>query len=96
MAESDARVVVTARRLADGAPVFLTSAGAWSTALGEAVSFDAEQASQEASARGQTEQHLVCDPYTFPVRVADGVVEPVSTRERIRSQGPTVPIRRPD
>jgi hypothetical protein len=38
----------------------------------------------------------VADPYTFKVEVRNGSIDALSTRERIRSTGPTVRVRRPD
>jgi hypothetical protein len=38
----------------------------------------------------------VADPYTFKVEVKNGAIDALSTRERIRSTGPTVRVRRPD
>lgn len=89
-------VVVTARLLADGAPVYLSAAGKWTRALQEAVVLPLAKGETEASTRAQTEQPLVADPYTFKVDVKDGFIDALSARERIRSTGPTVRVRRPD
>jgi hypothetical protein len=96
MAETNEVVVVTARLLADGAPVYLTAAGTWSRALQEAAVLPSAQGDAEALTRSKTEQPIVADPYTFKVEVKDGFIDALSTRERIRSTGPTVRIRRPD
>jgi hypothetical protein len=96
MAETNEVVVVTAHLLADGAPVYLTAAGKWSRALQEAAVLPAEKGEAEAATRGKTEQPIVADPYTFKVEVKNGFIDALSTRERIRSTGPTVRVRRPD
>ena len=96
MADSNELVVVTAYRLADGAPVYLTASGKWSRALQEAAVLSAEQGAAEAATRGKSDQPIVADPYTFKVEHRDGFVDALSTRERIRSTGPTVRVRRPD
>ncbi len=99
MAESNAPeewVLVTARWLADGAPVYLKADGGWTRALQEAEPLPVAQGEAEAAARTQREQRLVADPYTFKVELRDGQIDALSTRERIRSTGPTVRVRRPD
>ena len=96
MADSNDLVVVTARFLADGSPAYLKSDGTWSRALQEAGVRPTEQGEAEASARAKSEQPLVADPYTFKVEVRQGFIDALSTRERIRSTGPTVRVRRPD
>jgi hypothetical protein len=89
-------VVVTARWLADGAPVYLGADGSWSRALQEAKPFASAAGEAEAVERGTSEQRLVADPYTFKVDLKDGQIDALSARERIRSTGPTVRVRRPD
>lgn len=97
MADTNEVVVVTARLLADGAPVYLNAAGTWTRALQEAVVLPAEKGEAEAATRAQTEQPLIADPYTFKVEVKDGgFIDALTSRERIRSTGPTVRVRRPD
>jgi hypothetical protein len=96
MAESNEVVVVTARWLADGAPVYLKADGTWSRSLQEAAVLPVDKGEAEATTRGKSEQPIVADPYTFKVEVKDGFIDALSARERIRSTGPTVRIRRPD
>lgn len=97
MADSnESLVVVTARFLADGAPAYLKADGTWTRSLQEAGPRPGQIGETEASARAQSEQPLVADPYTFKVEVRDGFIDALSTRERIRSTGPTVRVRRPD
>jgi hypothetical protein len=50
----------------------------------------------EAATRGERDQRQVADPYTFKVELKGGQIDALSTRERIRSTGPTTRIRRPD
>jgi len=96
MVESNELFVVTARFLADGAPVYLTAAGTWSRSLQEAEPLALERGEAEAKQRNLSEQRLVADAYTFKVAVSGGQIEALSARERIRSTAPTVRIRRPD
>lgn len=97
MAEQNERFVVTARRLSDGAPLYLRPDGLWSRLLADAGPRPEAAALVEVETRGRTEQRELVDPYLFKVAVAeDGSIDPLSMRERIRSEGPTVPIRRAD
>jgi hypothetical protein len=96
MADLNELVVVTARLLADGAPVYLRADGKWTRALQEAQVVPTDKGEAEATARAKNEQPLVADPYTFKVEVQNGFIDALSARERIRSTGPTVRVRRPD
>jgi hypothetical protein len=96
MAEVNDLVVVTARFLADGAPSYLTAAGKWSRALQEAQTFEKAAGEAEAATRNATEQPIIADAYTFKVEQRDGFIDALSTRERIRAEGPTTRLRRPD
>jgi hypothetical protein len=96
MVESNELVVVTAKLLADGAPVYLTANGSWSRALQEAQVLPAPEGEAAVVARGKQDEPLIADPYTFKVEVRDGFIDALTTRERIRSTGPTVRVRRPD
>ncbi len=97
MSESNEKVVVTARFLADGAPAYLRADGTWSRVLQEATALPTERGEAEATARTKNEQRVVADPYTIKVEVeSGGFIDALSARERIRSTGPTVRVRRPD
>src|SRR5690606_4975540 len=97
MSEANEVVVVTARFLVDGAPAYLKADGSWTRTLQDAAVLPAERGENEAQTRAKTEQPIVADPYTFPVKVSDtGFIDALSARERIRSTGPTVRVRRPD
>ncbi len=87
--------IVTANRLADGAVVYLTSAGAWADDIEQGhVAKDAEEAEQLlAIAETAVEARLVVDPYAIKITFAEGRSDPLSAREFIRSRGPSV---RPD
>jgi sulfite reductase (NADPH) hemoprotein beta-component len=89
-------VVVTARLLADGAPAYLDGTGAWSRSLRDAVVLPAAEGEKVAKERSQTDQRVVCDPYAFKVEVRGGEIDPLTARERIRANGPTIRMRRPD
>lgn len=88
--------VVSASLTESGAPAYLTPRG-WSTQLADASPFEHEA---DANARVQVaeteEQHIVSDPYTFSVTLEAGSPVPISVRESIRAEGPTVRVRRPD
>lgn len=96
MADSNELVVVTARFLADGAPAYLRGDGAWSRSLQEAAPRSPVEGESEASARAANDQRNVADPYTIKVELKEGAIDALTTRERIRSTGPTVRVRRPD
>lgn len=89
--------VVTAGRTADGAPVYRTTAGAWSEVLADAGLVATEQEAEALAKRaGAEEQRAVSDPYVFGVRSSEQGLDALSARERLRSTGPSVRVRRPD
>ena len=88
--------VITANLTDDGAPVYLRDDGTWSPRLSEALA-TADEARRHAllsTVAGQ--ERVVCDPYAFKVNVEGGRAVASTARERIRSQGPTTPLRRAD
>ena len=85
--------VLTANRLGDGRVVFLSADGAWSSRLDAArvATDEAEEQALAALGAAAEAQCLVVGSYLVPIReTADRTLTPVSFRERIRAQGPTV------
>lgn len=88
--------VISASFLDTGAPAYLGSAGEWVRHLQEAVLIATEAERDELVNKALEQERTVCDPYFFDVRLEGKTIDPISTRERIRAEGPTVRIRRPD
>jgi hypothetical protein len=86
-------VVVTANRVGDGAVIYRSAAGDWTTELDEAVvTSDAAQARHLVAAAAADGLRAV-DPYIAPVKLTrDGEVLPGNLRERIRLSGPTIDL----
>jgi hypothetical protein len=89
--------VVTAKFTADGSNAWRRADGSWSARIDEAglLSDEATGKSQVVAAAA-TEQRLISDPYVIEVHAADNKIDPLTARERIRANGPTIRIRRPD
>lgn len=88
--------VISANFTDSGAPAYLAADGAWVRELQRAAPIETESERDALLNRALGQERLVCDPYFFDVRLEGGVIDPISTRERIRADGPTVRIRRPD
>lgn len=89
--------VVTAKLTDDASNVWRRSDGTWSARLAEAGLFPDEASAKSVIADiVAREQRQVSDPYVIEVRAADGEIDPLTARERIRANGPTIRIRRPD
>ena len=90
---SHTRQIVTANRLADGAVVFRTAAGGWSTRIADAALHD-PATGPVALAAGQIDQQrqIVVSPYLVEAVAGPTGPDPVEFRERIRARGPTVGI----
>lgn len=91
------RWIVTANFTADGSVAYRRSDGTWSGHFADAEVFLTEEETAEIVRRaGQLEQRLVSDPYGIDVGFGPNGIFPNTARERIRAEGPTVPVRRPD
>jgi Protein of unknown function (DUF2849) len=85
-------VVVTANRLADGAVVYRTADGRWTTKLDQAAIARAAPAAAELLKAAQGEGLIAVGPYVAPVETQDGGVKPANLRESIRLNGPTIEL----
>lgn len=83
--------IVTANRLSDGLVVYLDGAG-WSERIEDArvVGDDAAADGLLARAEGPGQEVRVIGPYLIEVTREAAEARPVSHREAIRAQGPTV------
>ncbi len=83
--------IVTANRLDDGLVVYLNGAG-WSERIEDAriAGDDAAADGLLAEAEGQGQEIRVIGPYLIEVALEGAEPRPVSYREAIRAQGPTV------
>ena len=85
--------LITGSATEDGAPIYLQTSGRWThkLAAGYPIATQAERDQLLAAAREQ--QRVVCDPYAIEVRRGSlGHLAPVSLKETIRAQGPTIAI----
>lgn len=84
--------VVTANRLDDGVVVYLDASGGWSERLAEArvISGSEDLEAATAIAKRADEDRVIVEAYPIDVRAADGRLQPLRLRERIRAEGPSV------
>jgi Protein of unknown function (DUF2849) len=86
-------VVVTANRLGDGAVIYRTLNGEWSTELAQAAVVDTAPAATSLLAAAVADDIGAVGAYVAPVRYdRDGRPEPGNLRERIRFAGPTIDL----
>ena len=92
-AKSGPQKALTANRLSDGLVVFLADKGVWSLSIGDArlVAEGAELDEVLAYGKAQQAARIIVDSYAIDVEVVDGKPLAARLRERIRSQGPTIP-----
>jgi sulfite reductase (NADPH) hemoprotein beta-component len=89
--------VVTGKLTDDASNVYRRADGSWTRDLQQAgVVGDEATAKAQAASAVANEQRQITDPYVIEVHAADGTIDPLSARERIRASGPTVRVRRPD
>jgi Protein of unknown function (DUF2849) len=89
-------VVVTANRVNDGAVVYRSPDGGWTTELGgAAIVIDADSARALAEAAADDDLHAI-GPYIAPVKLLPGGnIRPGNLREQIRRGGPTIELPAP-
>jgi hypothetical protein len=84
-------VVITANRLGDGAVVYRTTEGRWSSILDEAAVVTTAPAAAELLAAAIAEDTAAVGAYIAPVLLGPGGrPQPGNRRESIRYTGPTV------
>jgi hypothetical protein len=83
--------IVTANFTADGAVAYLCADQAFGRTLAEALVFETKEEAEAARQIALGAEQVVSDPYLTEVaRGPQGGLDVLTTRERIRSQGPTV------
>ncbi|PRQ08521.1 DUF2849 domain-containing protein [Enhygromyxa salina] len=85
--------IITGSATESGAPIYLQTNNRWTHKLsaGHPIASEAERQSLLDAAKAQ--QRKVCDPYWIEVRRAElGHLAPVSLREKIRAEGPTISL----
>ena len=82
--------VASANRLRDGMVVFLDDAGQWTTRLDRAALARDRRGADLLLERARVESFGVVEPFLVAVAEGeDGVLEPLSLREKIRASGLT-------
>ena len=82
--------VASANRLADGVVVFLDDAGEWTKRLDRASIARDKRSAEILLERARAEAFSVVDPFLVAVAEDDdGMIEPLSLREKIRVSGLT-------
>jgi Protein of unknown function (DUF2849) len=82
-------VVVTANRLGDGAVIYRTAEGRWTTELARAAVVTTSEAATALLAGARADARTV-DCYVAPVELGAAGPRPGNLRERIRAAGPTI------
>jgi hypothetical protein len=86
----EGQVAITANRLSDGAVIYRSAAGGWSTHIADALIVDTEAAAKSLLAEAAKQGTLAVGAYAAPVETtADRRILPGNLRERIRAGGPT-------
>ncbi|MCX5745208.1 MAG: DUF2849 domain-containing protein [Proteobacteria bacterium] len=89
--------IVTGNFTEDGAVAWRRADGTWARQIAEAGLFVDEPTAKAAATRAAAqEQREICDPYGIEVHAEGGAIDPLTARQRIRANGPTIRLRRPD
>lgn len=96
MPKAPVQWIVTANFTADGSVAYVRADQSFSPVLAEAAVFASKEGAEAALQFAAAAEHIVADPYLTEVLPAQQGLDVLTARERIRSQGPTVRVRRPD
>ncbi|MDQ3364158.1 MAG: DUF2849 domain-containing protein [Myxococcota bacterium] len=89
--------IVTGNFTETGGVAWRRADGTWSHHIADAgLLADEATAKQLAAASLATEQREISDPYGIEVHAEGTTIDPLTARQRIRANGPTIPLRRPD
>ena len=88
--------IVTGNFTIDGAVAWRRADGSWSRLIADAALVDEPTAKVQSTAASTTEQREICDPYGIEVHFDGATIDPLTARQRIRANGPTIQLRRPD
>jgi hypothetical protein len=87
--------VVTGNFTDDGAVAWRRADGTWSRRIADAGLISDEPTAKTIAATAlANEQREICEPYGIEVNVDGDTIDPLTARQRIRANGPTIPIRR--
>lgn len=88
--------LISANLLKSGTCVWRRADGSWTTNLQEAHPAATEAERDAMLAAAAKEETVVADPFALPAHQDGNRIDPLTARERIRANGPTVAYRRPD
>jgi predicted NAD/FAD-binding protein len=84
-------VLITANRMRDGAVIYRTADGGWTTEFDRAVVVTSAPAATELLQAAVADDLGAIGAYVAPVKLErDGTPRPGNLRERIRLRGPTI------
>lgn len=95
MPKQQLKWIVTANFTADGSVAYLGDGDKFSRQVADVVVFETKDDAEVARLRAVQRESVVSEPYLTEVAGSPGALDVLSAKERIRSQGPTVPYGRP-
>lgn len=84
--------IVTANRLSDGAVVYRTADGAWTTDIAHSAVVSNAPAALELLNASKADGRRAVDAYLAPVKLERDRILPGNLREMIRMSGPTIDL----
>ncbi len=84
--------IVTANRLSDGAVVYRTADGEWTTEIARSAVVATARAALELLNASKADGRRVVDAYLAPVKIEQDRIVPGNLREMIRMRGPTIDL----
>jgi hypothetical protein len=84
--------IVTANRLGDGAVVYRTGDGQWTTEIALSAIVSTAPAALELLNASKADGRRVVDAYLAPVKIERDRIIPGNLREMIRLSGPTIDL----
>lgn len=88
--------VITGSLTLEGSVAYLDANGQWSETIEKAMVFSDSTLAEGRLAEVRKAESIITEPYIFPAEMDGARLTPLSTREKLRAEGPTTRLRRPD
>jgi len=88
--------VITGSLTLEGSVAYLDSEGSWAQGLEKAHVFNDSETAEQRLAEVRKAESTITEPYVFPAEMRNGEIRPLSAREKLRAEGPSTRLRRPD
>jgi hypothetical protein len=88
--------VITGSLTLAGSVAYLDANGEWAETIANAMTFPDSTAAEGRLDEVRKAESVITEPYIFPAEMDGAQLIPISAREKLRAEGPSTRLRRPD